>query len=159
MNLSERRNVYDGKYSVMENKHDRYPRCGNKGYIKYMYLGLENKGKNWFRNESMCTKRLAHWSEKEHWLENMEGWNLKKEIWDANRWSELQWFWNLESVWASPTRRLHYDILISAEHLINSRNRDAQGDLNTVECPVCFENFEHCIKMAKGSLSNLALIL
>lgn len=32
--------VYDGKYSVMENKDDRCPHCGNKGYIKYMYLGL-----------------------------------------------------------------------------------------------------------------------
>ena len=31
--------------------------------------------KNWFTNESMCTKMLAHW------LENMEGWNLKKGIW------------------------------------------------------------------------------
>ena len=67
--------VYDGKYSVMENKHDRCPHCGNKGYIKYMYLGLENKVKNWFRNKTMCTKMLAHWFEKEHWLENMGGWN------------------------------------------------------------------------------------
>ena len=32
--------VYDGKYSVMENKDSRCPHCGNKGYIKYMYLGL-----------------------------------------------------------------------------------------------------------------------
>lgn len=28
---------------------------------------------------------------------------------------------------------------------------DRQGALKIVECLVCFENFEHCITMAKGS--------
>lgn len=150
--------VYDGKYSVMENKDSRCPHCGNKGYIKYMYLGLENKLKNWFRNKTMCTNMLGHWLEKEHWLENMESWHLKREIWDGNRWSELQWFWNPKSVWALPTRCVHCNIPISTDHLINSPDCDRQGAFKIVECPVCFENFEHCIKMAKGSPLNLALI-
>ena len=106
----------------------------------------------------MCTKMLAHWYEREHWLENMEGWHLKKEIWDGNRWSELQWFWNPQSVWALPTRCLPCDIPISADHLINSPDYDGEGVFKIVECPVCFENFKHCIKMAKGSPLNLALI-
>ena len=63
---------------------------------KYMYLGLGNKLKNWFTNKTMYVNMLGHWLEKEHWLENMESWPLKKEIWDGNRWSELQWFWNPE---------------------------------------------------------------
>lgn len=155
---STKKFVYDGKYSVMENKDDRCPHCGNKGYIKYMYLGLENKLKNWFRNKSMCTNMLGHWLEKEHWLENVESWHLKKEIWDGNRWSELQWFWNPESVWVLPTRCVHCNIPISADHLINSPDCDRQGEFKIVECPVCFEDFEHCIKMAKGSPLNLALI-
>ena len=150
--------VYNRKYSVMENKDDRCPHCGNKGYIKYMYLGLENKLKNWFRNRSMCTNMLEHWLEKEHWLGNVESWHLKKEIWDGNRWSELQWLWNPESVWALPTRCVHCNIPISADHLINSPDCDRPGAFKSVECPVCFENFEHCIKMAKGSPLNLALI-
>jgi len=123
-----------------------------------MYLGLENKVKNWFTSKTMCTKMLAHWYEKEHWLENTEGWHLKNEIWDGNRWSELQWFWNPENVWALPTRCSHCDIPISADHLSNSPDRDGEGFFKIVECPVCFENFEHCIKMAKGSPLNLALI-
>ena len=142
--------VYDGKYSVVENM---CPHCGNTGYIKYMYLGLENKVKNWFRNKTMCTKMLAHWLEKEHWLENIEGWHLKKEIWDGNRWFELHWFWNPESVWALPTR---CDIPISADHLINSPDQDTLRDFKIVECPVCFETFEHSIKMAKVSPLTLA---
>lgn len=84
----------------------------------------------------MCTKMLAHWYEKEPWLENMEGWHLKKEIWDGNRWSELQWFWNPQSVWALPTRCLHCDIRISADHLINSPDYDGEGVFKIVECPV-----------------------
>ena len=76
----------------MENKCDGCLHCGKEGYIKYMYLGLENKVKNWFRSKTMCTKMLPLWYVKEHWLENMEGWHLKKEIWHGNRWSELQRF-------------------------------------------------------------------
>lgn len=101
---------------------------------------------------------LGHWLEKEHWLENMESWHLKREIWNGNRWSELQWFWNPKSVWALPTRCVHCNIPISTDHLINSPDCDRQGAFKIVECPVCFENFEHCIKMAKGSPLNLALI-
>ena len=40
--------AYDKKYSVMENKDDRCPHCGDKCYIKYMSLGLENKLRDWF---------------------------------------------------------------------------------------------------------------
>lgn len=122
-----------------------------------MYLGLENKPKNWFRNKTMCTNMLGHWLEKEHWLENVESWHLKKEIWDGNRWSELQWFGNPENVWVLPPRCVHCNIPISTDHLINSPDCDRQGAFRIVECPVCFENFEHCIKMAKDSPLNLVL--
>lgn len=101
---------------------------------------------------------LGHWLEKEHWLENVESWHLKKEIWDGNRWSELQWFGNPENVWVLPPWCVHCNIPISTDHLINSPDCDRQGAFKIVECPVCLENFEHCIKMAKGSPLNLALI-
>lgn len=35
---------------------------------------------------------LAHWIEKDHWLANGEDCQLKKELWDRKRWSELEWF-------------------------------------------------------------------
>ena len=142
----------------MENKYDGCLHCGKEGYIKYMYLGLENKMKNWFRSKTMCTKMLPLWYVKEHWLENMEGWHLKKEIWHGNRWSELQRFWNPDSVWALPTHCLHCDFPISADHLINSPDGNGEGVFKIVECPVCFENFEHFNKMPKGSPLNLVLI-
>jgi hypothetical protein len=105
----------------MENKNDKCPQCGETNHrIKYMYLGLKSKVKNWFRSETMCKKLLAHWLEREHWLENSGGWQVKKELWDGKRWAELQWFWNPDSIWTLPTGCVYCDIPICAAHLNNS---------------------------------------
>lgn len=48
-----KKTVYHGTYSIMESKHDKCPYCGKVGFIKYLYLGLENKVKNWFRNKTV----------------------------------------------------------------------------------------------------------
>lgn len=50
--------VYYGTYSVMYNKNDKCSHCGGTGNIKYLYLGLNSKVKNWFINKSMCKKML-----------------------------------------------------------------------------------------------------
>lgn len=142
----------------MENKYDKCFYCGNEGYIKYMYLGLENKVKNWFRSKIMCIKMLVYWNEKEYWLENVESWYLKKEIWDGNRWLEFQWFWNLESVWILLIFCLYCDIFIFVDYVINLLDRDGGGVFKIVECFVCFENFEYCVKVVKGFLLNLVFI-
>lgn len=61
---------YSRSCSILESKSDLYPHCGKSGYIKYyyMYLGFNEKVKNWFRNEAMCKKMLSDWQEKDHWL-------------------------------------------------------------------------------------------
>ena len=48
--------VYNGKFSVLENKDDLCIHCGKKGYLKYYYLGIGTKVKNWFKNVDMCRK-------------------------------------------------------------------------------------------------------
>ena len=57
-----------------------------------------------------------------------------------------------------PTRCVHCDTPICADHLITSQDKDEDGNVKIVECPVCFEQFEHCIKMPKGSPLNVALV-
>lgn len=52
--------VYSGKYSILENKDDLCIHCGKKGYLKYYYLGISTKVKNWFKNVDMCRKMLSH---------------------------------------------------------------------------------------------------
>ena len=77
------------------------------------------------------------WHEREHWHKS-EGWELKKEIWDGNRWAELKWFWDPNCVWALPTHYVYCDFPISADHLTNSLNRvNLQSNIKIVECPIC----------------------
>lgn len=64
---------YTGKYSVVENKDDLCVHCGKKPYMKYYYLGLSTKVKNWFKSLDMCKKMLSHWEAREHWLGHEKG--------------------------------------------------------------------------------------
>ena len=95
--------VYSGKYSLMENKNDSCKHCGNRGYLKYYYLGLKAKVKNWFRDPDMCRKMLSHWNEHAHWLGRTESYDNKSELWHGERWVELQWFWEPNTIWVLPT--------------------------------------------------------
>lgn len=140
----------------MDQKDSLCTHCGNKGYLKYYYLGLESKVKNWFKTETMCQKMLSHWNEKEHWLGREESWPLKKEFWDGQRWMDLQWFWDPSKVWPLPALCVHCGAVVSVDHLTTSP--DGVNNLKTVTCPECFETFLHSIEMARGSPLNLALI-
>ena len=77
---------YKSKWSTMQSKDELCPHCGKKGYIKYYYLGLNAKVKNWFRSEGMCRKLLFHWEGREHCLGRTLSWPEKKEMWDRQRW-------------------------------------------------------------------------
>ena len=79
--------------------------CGEAGIIKYYYLGLRSKVKQWTADPEMCAKMTAHWSDKDHWINGSDnGWGIKKEVWDGSRFSELSWFWNPDKSWCLPTR-------------------------------------------------------
>ena len=136
----------------MDSKQGKCPYCGNAGYIKYLYLGLKNKVKNLFRSKTMCNKMLAHWIEKNHWLANGKDCQLKKELWNGKRWSELEWFWSPDSTWTLPTCCVHCDIPIPANHLINSqaKNQDEDSNVKIVACPVCLNNFNTVLERQKA---------
>jgi len=148
---------YTGKYSLMANKDDKCTNCGRKGNITYYYLGLKSKVKNWFRDETTLKNMLAHWDERDHWLGRQEPWPVKKEIWDGKRWVELQWFWDPNKTWVVPCVCEHCSIPISAKHLVESQDSVTEG-IKLVDCPNCFESFEHPIKTASGCPRNIALI-
>ena len=148
---------YSGKYSVMENKDDLCPHCGDKGYLTYYYLGLESKVKNWFRDKAFCEKMISHWKSHDHWLGRIESWPQKKEIWDGQRWVDLQWFWDPNRTWPLPCCCTFCGIPVSTDNLMNSPDGLAEG-VKEVECPECLETFNHSIQFAHGSPLNLALI-
>ena len=148
---------YSGKYSTMEGKDDLCTHCGKKAYITYYYLGLNSKVKNWFRSKTLCEKMLSHWKERGHWLGKTESWSLKKELWDGQRWIDLQWFWDPDMTWPLPSLCPSCGIPISADCLNNSPNGPTEG-ARIVECPECLESYQHTMKFANGSPLNLALI-
>jgi len=100
---------------------------------------------------------LSHWKEHGHWLGKCESWPLKRELWDGQRWVDLQWFWDLEKTWALPSLCPSCGITVSADHLSNSPNTPGE-EIKMVECPECLEIFHHTVKFANGSPLNLALI-
>jgi len=121
-----------------------------KGYLKYYYLGLPTKVKNWFKNKEMCTKMLSHWFARSNWLGCSCSNAQKSEIWDGERWVELQWFWDPNSTWTIlPTLCPFCQIPVAAEHLLKSE--DGTSCCKYVECPNCYEDFEHFLKTAHGS--------
>ena len=78
--------------------------CGSpaSSCIKYSYLPLKHKVRQWCNSPSFCQKMTAHWREKEHWLNTAQGHAIKKELWDGNRFGELSWFWDPNSEWTLP---------------------------------------------------------
>lgn len=73
----------------MERQTDTCRHCGKPGKLKYYYLGLKGKVKQWVASPEMCRRMTGHWKEKEHWLEKEKGWHIKKEVWDGDRFCEL----------------------------------------------------------------------
>ena len=142
--------------SMMESSNDVCNHCGKRGYLKYYYLGLKAKVKNWFQYPEMCRKMLSHWNEREHWLGRTDSYDNKRELWDGKRWVELQWFWDPNSTWVLPTLCTLCGMPVSAEHLKNLQ--DCPNASKEVECQSCFEMFKHFIKTTHGSPLNLALV-
>ena len=104
----------------------------------------------------MCKQMLSHWEEREHWLGRTSSWPVKKEIWDGQRWVDLQWFWDPNQTWIVPTRCVNCKAIISAEILLGYPKDDS--NICEVSCPECFETFPTEIRTASGSPLNLALI-
>ena len=54
--------------------------CGSPALscIKYSYLPLKHKVRQWCNSPSFCQKMTAHWREKDHWLNNAREHAIKK---------------------------------------------------------------------------------
>lgn len=93
-------------YGLMKSRTQPCPHCGKEGTIPYYYIGLNSKLKLWCKDPEMCRKMTCHMKEKDHWFyENSSedwGWEIKKELWDGKRFSQLSWFWNPDESWTLP---------------------------------------------------------
>ena len=145
-------------WDIMDKKEDVCRHCGEHGTISYYYLGLETKVKQWASDKDMCYKMSEHWREKQHWFKRTEGWHLKKELWDGDRFPELSWFFDCDSFWCLPVRceMEQCDNIISPE-IIESLPEITPG-VKEVTCALCHHAFKFTPKNASGDPRNIALI-
>ena len=144
---------------IMQSASDRCHFCGEVGTIKYYYLGLCSKIKQWTKDPDMCSKMTAHWLEKEHWINRHDnGWEIKKEVWDGARFAEMAWFWNPDKRWCLPARCIKdgYKNVFSAEDIIQAPNQP--DGMKELYCDCCCTRFVHHPKYANGDPRNIAYI-
>lgn len=145
-------------WDILDKKTDTCRHCGKPGKLKYYYLGLKGKVKQWVASPEMCRKMTGHWQEKEHWLGRERGWHIKKEVWDGDRFCELSWFWDPNAVWCLPAKcKTENCKNIFTGKAIESLPATTEG-LKEVSCQKCHKKFSHEPKYAKGDPRNLALI-
>ena len=143
------------QWDVMESAEAKCRHCRKKGTIKYYYLGISNKIQMWCANHTMCKKMMAHWDEKEHWIQG-EGANFTlKEIWNGERFNELKWFWNPDSHWMLPVKCQYCDNVISVDEI---KAFPKEEDRHIITCPECGARWEHTPSYARGDPCNIALI-
>lgn len=150
--------VHPQHWDILESKSDLCRHCGEKGAIPYYYLGLKGKIKRWVSHPDMCYKLLSHWREKEHWLNRNEGWHVKKELWDGERFAELSWFWDPNNEYCLPVRCQYLGCknIISAETVLSAdKNEDGYYK---VRCDCCHSTFHVQAKYVRGDPRNIAFV-
>lgn len=150
--------THPSQWDILESRNAECRHCGEKGSIPYYYLGLKTKVRLWTSDWSMCQRMTAHWREKEHWFRRDEGWHIKKELWDGDRFQNISWFFDPESQWCLPVRCIKEGCIniISPETVQSLRELD--DGTRKVICDECRHSFSFTPSYANGDPRNIALI-
>ena len=103
----------------------------------------------------MCAKMMAHWDEKDHWINGVGANFILKEIWDGERFNELSWFWDPESHWMLPMKCQFCANVISSDEI---KEFPKEGNRHIITCPECGTRWEATPSYARGDPRNIALI-
>ena len=145
-------------WDILESSNDECRHCSEKGTIPYYYLGLETKVKLWVSDWSMCQRITAHWREKEHWLRRDEGWPIKRDVWDGDRFCQISWFFDPDSHWCLPVRCK----MEGCSNIISGETAESLPELpdgtKEVVCDECHHSFSFTPSYASGDPRNIALM-
>ena len=149
----------DSHYSlwdVMADPSSKCKYCGKEGSIKYYYLGLSDKIILWCQNKEMCQKMMAHWDNKDHWIERIGSNFPLEEIWDGSRFNELSWFWDPSNTFMLPFKCQFCQSIISVDEIESSETlNDNSYDVICIECG---HRQVHTSIHTRGEPRNIALI-
>ena len=110
--------MHPNQWTILDNSADLCKFCNQPGTIQYHYISLANQIHQWCGKKSFCQQMTAHWRQKDHWLhQNSEDTHTFNEIWDGQRFRELQWFWNPQEKWLLRVRYPHCTEVISADFI------------------------------------------
>ena len=125
--------------------------------IRYSYMPLQQKIRQWCSSPRFCNKMTAHWREKDHWLNNAGGYAIKKELWDGSRFAELSWFWDPKSEWTLPVACPFCRSIINAD-TVDEVLSQLRSNHVRIQCSECHTKFDHEVRRARGDPRNIALI-
>ena len=151
-------NSHPCHYSILSSSTVSCKYCGNSSStcIKYSYLPLRYKIKQWCSSPIFCEKMTAHCKEKDHWL-NSTDYNIKKEIWDGSRFAELSWFWDPLCEWTLPVLCPFCRAVTSGSRVEELASQQNNMHI-TVHCHECHMRFDCEVRKANGDPRNIALI-
>lgn len=114
--------------------------------------------RHWTSDWPMCQIITAHWREKEHWFRRDEGWHIRKELWDGDRFCEISWFFDPESQWCLPVRctKEGCSNIISGETVESLQELD--DGRKEVTCDECHYSFTFVPSYASGDPRNIVLM-
>lgn len=153
-------------YTLLSSPDEECRICHIKGSdcIKYTYLPLADKIKRWCSDEIFCKKITAHWNQRDHWLNRDFELDIRKELWDGDRFAELSWFWDPSSSWILPASCPFCKTVVSSETIrhtlacLNIDQQHADGLQITLECLECHTKFSDTVKTTTGDPRNIVLI-
>ena len=95
------------------------PHCDSVPDLKRYYLPLKEKIKRWVSSEEMCYAMLGHWKNRDVWLGKSGPTFPLNEIWDGERFKEIQWFFDPQAKWPLPhtCRKCDHKILFECFQL------------------------------------------
>ena len=154
------------EWDILESSSEKCRHCGKPGDISYYYMGLSYKIKRWYGNPEKCSEMLDHWREKDHWFYNFErgkvqGWPIKKELWDGTRFSQYSFFFDRDVETLLPTTCPHCQefgkiTVISSSHIATLGV--LENDTVNIVCKSCRNVFEHAPRYASGDPRNIVYI-
>ena len=124
--------------------------------MDYYVLGLGFK--DWFCTDERCDQLMAHWREKDDWMNGTSTDVRLTEVWHGERFQELSYFWDPLKITLMP-HKCNFCGCIIPSNLIEQAVTSAGGTQLTLCCPTSKTECTFCAKYIQGDPRNQAIII